>query len=226
MTATEQQTAPACWKTIGVVGDRSCPRLAEAGHCRNCPEYARAGRRLFDRAIPPGLREAWAQALAGAKESDIPGAVSVVAFRIGEEFLALKTGVFVKALEPRTVHRVPFRTHRIFLGIVNIDGALLPCLSVAEILGVSAPGPRVTPADSRRYRRLMVVGRDGARCAFPVDDVLGVSRVPPNRFVNPPPTVSRSAAALTAKVFPLGDWSVGLLDDVKLFEAFKESLAH
>ena len=39
-----------CWKIIGVMGDATCPRLDEAVHCRNCPVFAEAGQRLFERA--------------------------------------------------------------------------------------------------------------------------------------------------------------------------------
>ncbi len=31
-----------CWNRIGVRGDRSCPKLAEHIHCRNCPVHAAA----------------------------------------------------------------------------------------------------------------------------------------------------------------------------------------
>ena len=31
-----------CWNRIGVLGDGSCPRLAEHIHCRNCPVHAAA----------------------------------------------------------------------------------------------------------------------------------------------------------------------------------------
>lgn len=226
MTATEHQAAQDCWKKVGVAGDGSCPRLAEFGHCRNCPEYARAGRSLFDRDIPAGFREEWAAALAGAKETEIPGAISVVVFRLHDEFLALKTDVFIRALEPRPIHRVPFRTNRVLMGIVNVDGVLLPCLSVAEIVGLPVRAPEGSAAAESRCRRLMVVGRGGARCVFPADEVLGVCRVAPTQLRKPPPTVSKSATALTDKVFPLDARTVGLLDDSKLFDIFQGSLTH
>lgn len=226
MTATEHQATQDCWKKIGVSGDGSCPRLVEFGHCRNCPEYAQAGRSLFDRDIPAGFREEWSKALAGAKETEIPGAISVVVFRLGDEFLALKTDVFVRALEPRPVHRVPFRTNRVFQGIVNVDGVLLPCLSVAEIMGMPPPGPESSAADGVRFQRLMVVSRGGARCVFPVDEVLGVVRVLPTQLQKPPQTVSKSATSLTVQVFPMDARTVGLLDESKLFETFKGSLTH
>jgi len=215
-----------CWKEKGVAGDASCPRLAEYGHCRNCPVYARAGRSLFDRDIPVGCQEEWAKMLAGSKETEAQGAVSVIIFRLNDEFLALKTMVFIKALEMRPIHRVPFRTNQIFRGIVNVDGMLLPCVSIAEIMGIATADTQDGSADHRCYPRLMVVSREGSCFVFPVDEVLGVTRVLPTQLQKPPSTISKSVTALTAHVFPSESRTVGLLDDQKMFEMFQRSLAH
>ena len=40
-----------CWKNIGVYGDMSCTKLSEFIHCRNCPEFTRSGRELFNQNI-------------------------------------------------------------------------------------------------------------------------------------------------------------------------------
>jgi len=34
----------ACWTTIGVRGDASCPELKQHVHCRNCPVYSAGAR--------------------------------------------------------------------------------------------------------------------------------------------------------------------------------------
>lgn len=224
MTATDNPASLTCWREIGVAGDGSCRRLAELGHCRNCPDYARSGRSLFERAIPAGFREEWSQVLAGVKETEPPGAFSVVVFRLQDEFLALRTAVFMKALEVRPVHGVPFRTNRIFRGIVNVDGVLLPCMSAAEVLGIAAPEERAAEAGQVCYRRMMVVKREGATCVFAVDEVLGVQRVAPAQLQKPPLTIGKSAKAMTVHVFPLEERTVGLLDEAKLLETFQRSL--
>lgn len=226
MTNAESQAVLTCWKEKGVAGDASCPQLAEFGHCRNCPEYARAGRSLFDRNIPAGFQEEWAKMLAGVKETESPGAISVVIFRLHNEFLALKTVVFLKALEMRPIHRVPFRTNRVFRGVVNVDGVLLPCISAAELMGISAEDLQGKSGGHQCYRRLMVVTREGARCVFAVDEVLGVMRVLPDQLQQPPQTVSKSLTTLTMHVFQWENRTVGLLNDRKLFETFRGSLTH
>jgi len=56
-----------CWKEIGVLGDCSCPKLFELVHCRNCKEYNKAGRRLFDREVSEDILKEWTENLIGAK---------------------------------------------------------------------------------------------------------------------------------------------------------------
>ena len=53
-----------CWNRIGVWGDRSCPELASAVHCHNCPVFATAGRQFLDVPSPSGYLEDWAERLA------------------------------------------------------------------------------------------------------------------------------------------------------------------
>ena len=38
-----------CWNRIGVYGDKSCERLREHVHCRNCEVHAAAAVRLLER---------------------------------------------------------------------------------------------------------------------------------------------------------------------------------
>ena len=45
-----------CWNRIGIRGDKSCGQLAEHVHCRNCPVYAAAAKRILDR-LPPAMQE-------------------------------------------------------------------------------------------------------------------------------------------------------------------------
>jgi len=55
-----------CWREIGIAGNGTCERLPEMIHCRNCAEYSRGGRELFDRPASPELLEEWNAALAAA----------------------------------------------------------------------------------------------------------------------------------------------------------------
>ena len=82
-----------CWSEIGIEGDRSCEALSRYVHCRNCPEYSNLGRTLLDREMPEDYRREVSEELAAATTASATDTVSVVVFRIGSEWFALRTGV-------------------------------------------------------------------------------------------------------------------------------------
>jgi len=213
-----------CWKKTGVFGDGSCEKLAATVHCRNCQEYARAGRSLFDREIPQGYREAWTALLASAKEAEATNTVSVVIFRLNNEWLALKTGFFREVVEVRPVHTMPFKTGAVFKGLVNINGELLLCVSAAAMLGLEEQTEEHTTGSSI-YRRLAVVARDAERFVFPVDEILGILHLSGDELHKTPVTIAKAPAAHTRGVFTLRDNTVGLLDEDKFFQSLQRSVA-
>lgn len=214
----------ACFRETGTFGNRSCPELSVLVHCRNCPVYAAAGRRLLDRDIPDGYREEWTARLANIQETGKVETVSVVIFRLREELLALKTVYFQEAVEAAVPHDIPLRTGEVFKGIVNVNGELILCVDLAALLGITGAEGRAA-ADGKVYPRLVVVSRDGQRFAFIADDVLGVHRFPITNLQELPATVSRSIRALTAGILPWQETTAGLLEEERLFAALGRSLA-
>lgn len=211
-----------CWKETGTFGDRSCPELAKVAHCRNCPVYSAAGRRLLDREFPEGYRQEWTERLAGGKETGTVESISVIVFRLREELLALKTVFFQQAADAVEPHSIPLRSGEVFKGVVNVNGELLLCVDLASLLGIT--GPEGGAEGRKIYRRLVVVSRDSQRFAFPADEVFGVHRFPPALLQELPATVSRSIRALTAGILPWQEKTVGLLEEEKLFAALGRSL--
>ena len=188
--------ADACWSRIGVEGDRSCPKLAEAVHCRNCPVFSAAGQQLLEREAPPDYVDEWTRRLAEVDAAAAAETLSLLVFRIGAEWLALDARCVVEVVEPHRIHRVPHRTDRLLLGLANIRGELQLCVSLARIAGNRAKptAPRRTrPASGTRPReRLIVAEHDQNRWVFPVDEVEGVQRIPADAMKNLPHTVERS----------------------------------
>ena len=43
----------ACWREIGVWGDRSCPQLPPVVHCSNCSVFTGEARALLERPVDP-----------------------------------------------------------------------------------------------------------------------------------------------------------------------------
>ena len=218
----ETANRPSCWNDIGTFGNQTCPELTVWAHCRNCPVYANAGRQLLDQKIPDSYREEWTALLAHEKETIQAEILSVIVFRLRDELLALKTAFFQEAADMASPHTIPLKTHEVFLGIVNINGELMLCMSVADLLGISAGDEQVQ--DRKVYARLVVIQRDGQRFAFPVDEVLGVYHFPLGSLQDLPATVSKSARALTAGIFHYEERKVGLIEEDKFFAALARSI--
>jgi len=211
-----------CWKSIGVFGDSSCPELVGLIHCRNCFQYNTAGRSLFDREVPGEFLDEWTRNITSVKEPETRDAFSVIVFRVAGEWLALKTVYLQETTNPRPVHSVPFRTNKVFRGLVNINGELLLCVSVGD-LTEAAKGEQA-PAESTAAKRMLVINKQGERYAFSVEEILGIYRISVGDLQKPPVTLTRSPSGVVETVFDLNDRKVGLLGEEKLLHALKRSL--
>jgi chemotaxis-related protein WspD len=220
-----------CWNRIGVRGDSSCERLAEYVRCLNCPVFEVAAAKLLDQPAPlvdlsKHVTRVPSRAVQGSESADGQDAgESFLVFRIGREWLALPTRIFRHVLQTRSVHTLPHRQHRAVLGVVNVQGELLVCLSLAHLLGFE-PGI-AEPRDERarlELPRWLVVARGEEQAVLPVDQVDGVQRFAPSTFRAPPATLSQSAAAHTRAVASWRGVSVGLLDADALFDTLNRSL--
>jgi len=114
------------------------------------------------------------------------------------------------------------KINRVFRGIANINGELLLCLSLADLLELTREAEQHEPPVV--YERMLVVGREGQRFVFPVEQILGVHRVASDDLGEVPATLSRSARSLTRGIFLQGGRPVGLLDEERLFPAMTRSL--
>ena len=131
--------------------------------------YMEHRKRFFARAMPQGYAEEWAQIL----EQPMPAAVkredSMLVFRIAELPLAISSRWVKAVTPPLVVCPVPHRDNTAFLGLVAYAGEIIPCCSLARILGA---------ADStagNEARTIVLEQRPGERWAFPVDAVMAIS---------------------------------------------------
>jgi chemotaxis-related protein WspD len=227
------QTALAdCWNRIGIHGDRSCAELSGHIHCRNCPVFSAAARTLLDVPAPAGSRlnatEHFARpAQAGAGLSAIADMQSAIVFRLRAEWYAIRTAVCLEVADLRPIHSLPHRRDGAVLGVANVRGGLLVCISLAVILGV-APRPEAVPTRSRgraAVPRLLVARGTAGAVVFPVDEVQGTERFRTRDLKDVPATVAHAQAAYTQALVPLGDRTVGLLDEQLLFYTVERALA-
>ena len=210
---------------IGIYGSAACPNLEEFVHCRNCPVYSQEGRRLLDRE-PAGdsIRE-WTDLLRQEKILDAVATTSVGVFRLGQEWLALKTLVLAKIVRARVVHKIPRRSNDTLLGLVNIDGELLLCVSLTQVLNLDTAHEPVGPdraGDSGR--RMIVVGEGAERWVFPVDAMDRIYHVPAAAMEPVPVTVTKAALSYSQGIFRLDGKTVAFLDEQLLFSTLGRSL--
>ena len=211
-----------CWNKIGVSGDLTCRELEKFIHCRNCPVYSAAGTRLLDRELPANYRHEWTELFSRKKTPARAGKVSAVIFRIGAEWLALPTSAFQEVVEQRTIHSLPHRRQGIVLGLTNIRGELLICVSLGRLVGLEREVRKEKPR--LIFDRLLVVQSHGNRFVFPVDEVHGVQRYHPQELKEVPATLAKNTLNYTNGVLSWRNNSVGCLDEELLFHTLNRSL--
>lgn len=212
-----------CWSNSGVYGDGTCLELQKFIHCRNCPVYSAAGTRLLDKPLPPNYRQEWTRHFAQERKTPDTGKTSAILFRIQNDWLALSTHCFQEVAERRPIHSLPHRRGGVLLGLVNVRGELVLCISVGHLLQIEpTPSPQSLRAS---YGRLLVIQSEINRLAFPVDEVQGPHRFHPQETTSPPAMAVRTTSRLVQSVFRWEANTVGWLDAENLFGSLDRVLA-
>jgi chemotaxis-related protein WspD len=218
-------TVNACWTTIGVRGDASCPELKQYVHCRNCPVYSDGAMRLLDGELPVDGRARWTSQISQPKPVKELNTQSIVIFRVGSEWLALPTACVTEVANLLPIHALPHRPSGVVLGLASVHGELLICVSLGHLLGLESPADDQQRARGTAHRRLLVIRRDQVRAVCPVDEVNGIHRFHPRALKDVPATVAGATPTYSKGLLSWHDRSVGLLDDELLFHSLKRSVA-
>lgn len=203
----------ACWKQIGVWGDEHprCPELDRVVHCRNCEVFTKAGRNLLEKELPDDYKYDWTQILSERKEIELPGTISVVIFRIREEWLSLPTENFQEIIDTGLLHRVPHRRNKTLLGVINVRGEIQLCVSLKHLLGLDAEDEEESDGTSENTQ-MMIINKDGNQWVFSVDEIYGVHHLHDAAFQNVPVTVIKGNSTFTKTIFEWEKRQVSLLD--------------
>lgn len=218
----EREQVYACWNEIGVYGKGNCEELAKFIHCRNCPVYSHGAVQLLNRAPPAGYRKEWTEHFSQHKQLGAPGRISALLFRISHEWLALPTQAFQEVVERRPIHSLPHRRQGIVLGLANVRGELVICVSLGRCLGVEQTSAH--PVGRTVYDRLLVINWNAQRLAFPVDEVHGIHRFEPHQLKAAPATVTMATGTYSRGVLSWNQHSVGYLDAELLFAHLNRNL--
>lgn len=202
-----------CWNRIGVHGNKQCPLLERHVHCRNCEIYASAATRLLDRyALMQDEHEELI-----AREEPATGR-SMLLFRLGDEWLALATGCLAEIAPVQSVHSLPHQRSRVLQGVANVRGALVPCLSLADLLGMeTVPVPE---RQGREIPRMLILAAEGGAVVIPVAEIDGIHRLDPARL-----SVDQDTGRFTSAVLQWRGRSVRVLDEQQVLSAVNRSLS-
>lgn len=210
-------TVDDCWNRIGVYGDKSCERLPEHIHCRNCEVHAAAAICLLERYT--SLQEEAEPVV----DDVVSQSCSLLVFRLADEWLALATARLVEVVEQLPIHSLPHQRSRSLLGVANVHGSLVACVSLAELLGIAssaAPessGRRVTP-------RMLILADQGGPVVVPVDEVDGIHAIPLQCLQ---PAARDGGLAVSQFACGVVQWrgrSITQLDDALIGDAISRSL--
>jgi len=218
LTHEDAQAIDDCWNRIGVHGDKSCPLLNDHVHCRNCAVYSAAATRLLDRYA---LQQEDRVQVSGAVESEVK-ARSLLMFRLGEEWLALATRSLVEVAPLQGIHSLPHQRSRALLGVANVRGALVACLSLVELLGLDgassvASGARVMP-------RMLIIAAHGGPVVVPVDEVDGIHAIDERILEASSRSGTQASGKFTRGVLQFKGRSLRWLDEEQLLSAVTRSL--
>ena len=218
VTHEDAQAIDDCWNRIGIHGDKSCPLLSEHIHCRNCTVYSTAATRLLDRYA---LQQDDRVQVSNTVESEVKTR-SLLMFRLGEEWLGLATRSLVEVAPLQAIHSLPHQRSGALLGVANVRGALVACLSLVELLGIDgisnvASGTRVMP-------RMLIIAAHGGPVVVPVDEVDGIHAIDEQILDAASRSGTQASAKYTRGVLQFKGRSLRWLDEEQLLSAVTRSL--
>jgi chemotaxis-related protein WspD len=219
VTHEDAQAIDDCWNRIGIRGDKSCPLLIEHIHCRNCAVYSAAATRLLDRYA---LQQEDRVHLSASVESEVKTR-SLLMFRLGEEWLGLATRTLVEVAPQQAIHSLPHQRSRALLGVANVRGALVACLSLVELLGLD--GASTVPSGTRIMPRMLIIAANGGPVVVPVDEVDGIHAIDERTLEAASRSGTQASARYTRGVLPFKGRSLRWLDEEQLLSAVTRSLS-
>lgn len=176
-----------------------------------------AAKVLFDREPAPDVLAEWTGQTAAPPPEPGTGLARVFLVRAGEEWVGLPAAMVDSALPLGPIHSVPFLSSPVFLGLANVEGELLPCVSLAALLGVEPGGQEGTP-------RLLAVSTVEGRFALTVCEAAGVREYDPAAATAAPDTVARAPRPVVRAVAEVEGRGAGIADPALLGAALARSL--
>ena len=215
-----------CWNSIGVWGRERprCPVLVDVIHCRNCDKYIAAGQRALQQPVPEEYQLEWTRLLARKKETDLGHYLTVIIFRVGNEWFSLPATYLQHVEARRAIHSIPHRNSLIVKGVVNVAGEVKMCFSLGSLLGIEQASTFDSSQRTAVYQGLIVLKNSKHSYVFPVTEVLELARISLEELKAVPSTISTSASSYLLGLLQYGNHHVGHLDVDLVIAGFERNL--
>jgi len=148
-------------------------------------------------------------------------------FRLGAEYFGLPVRSCKEVVEARFIHSLPHHPHAAVLGVANVRGVLLICISLSMVLRLPPGGgaQETREGSGSAAARLLVIESVTGPVAIPVDEVCGVSRYHPHDLKPVPTTLAKTGVSHSQGVLVLAQRSIGVLDVDRLSQTITRTLA-
>ena len=121
------------------------------------------------------------------------------------------------------IHSLPHRKSTGLLGVTNVRGTLVACLSLSELLDLETDDSRQN--GQRVIPRMLILESGSGPLVVPVDEVSGIQKIPLARISNAKQDDKRTISRFTAGVLQWRGQSITLLNDEQLLQNMIGSLA-
>ncbi len=196
--------------------------MSNPGKPETTPQDRSAIEVLLDRPLPEGYAEEWLLRVREAQEDGQAGdTVSVLLFRLGEEWLALRVELVSEVTTSVPIHKVPHRTNVVMKGVANIRGELQLAVSLKSLLGLKTDEGVATALSRKVYPRMVVITQKQESFVFAADEVFGIHQLEKSDLVEVPVTLSKAMATFTEGIFRFREIQVGLLDGELIFHSLR-----
>jgi chemotaxis-related protein WspD len=185
----------------------------------NCVEL------LLDRPIVENYKQEWTDFLIHYHEQfKIQKTLSVLVFRLYQDWLALPLVFLKEVISPRSIHPIPHRRKGFLLGIVNIEGRIHLCIHLPHLLQLKK-GDVDSTLKNYRPERMIMMQKERELWVFQVDEIEGIENWNLSLIEKMPMFISHSPTHYLKGVMNKEGKRVGLLDEELLFYSIKRNLA-
>ena len=122
----------------------------------------------------------------------------------------------------QAIHSLPHQRSRALLGVANVRGALVACLSLVELLDLD--GNTAPAAGARIMPRMLIIAADGGPVVVPVDEVDGIHAIDERILDAASQSGTQASAKFTRGVLQLRGRSLRWLNEEQLLSAVTRSL--